>query len=174
METWIRKYIQRLDGKGISCIDPTNYRNRFMKYMRNIMISEKNYKKKTRLKDKDFATERVLIYPSSQNIDENLNQMKKEKALKYSSLSASRMIDRNQSIRRRKSKMSNNSNMNESKNLGKKSSIGILFAAKSLSEKDTKILSGGIESDLSALPGYRSAYPSTVQSQSFNNLLRDE
>eukprot|EP01084_Bolivina_argentea_P257702 434224_1 len=72
LETWFRIKCQRLDKNGISCVEPKKYRLRFMKYMKNIMISENKYKTKLKLKNKTFTKEYVLIYPLSKNINKNL------------------------------------------------------------------------------------------------------
>ena len=86
LETWFRIHIQRLNGKGISCVDPKFYRMRFMKYMRNVMISEQKYKRKLKLNRKNaFTKEQVLIYPSSENINKNLNDIKRERSMRKDS-----------------------------------------------------------------------------------------
>lgn len=97
LETWFRIHIQRKNGKGISCIDPKSYRTRFMKYMRNVMISEQRYKRKLKLNRKNFTREQVLIYPSSEKVSKNLNDIKRERSRKGSSFSAVGRRHRNRS-----------------------------------------------------------------------------
>ena len=76
-ETWFRRWIQRKDIRGISCINPQNYQKRFIKYMNNIFIDEKKYKQKLNLIDKKFENEQLKIYPPKQLVKNNMKTIKK-------------------------------------------------------------------------------------------------
>merc|ERR1712228_847362 len=75
LETFYKTYVRRDDGNGISCVDPITYQQRFFEYMSHIMISPTNYKKELKILDKEFVTEKVSIYPSTQFINQNLTEM---------------------------------------------------------------------------------------------------
>ena len=173
LETWVRKYIQRLDGKGISCVDPVNYRNRFMRYMRNIMISDVSYKKKTRLVHKKFTTERVSIYPSSQNIEDDLNNLKREKEKAKTSytvsMSASRVINRKSLIRKRNNGKSGDGKGVKNLNMN----LNASYSPKSYSISGGK-RTLGIDSDITALSTYKSGYHPTVRTDSMINFKLDD
>ena len=40
METLFRKYIQRKDGNGISCVNPKKYQKRFINDMKTFIVSK--------------------------------------------------------------------------------------------------------------------------------------
>eukprot|EP01084_Bolivina_argentea_P208404 355334_1 len=73
METWFKTYIQRHNALGISCIDPKNYRDRFIKYMESIIISGEKYKANLNIENK-FEKEQILIYPSTRLFDNGLRE----------------------------------------------------------------------------------------------------
>ena len=72
LETWWKTYVQRADAVGISCVEPELYQKRFMSYMEHIIISQKDYKLELGLEDKQFETEKVSVYPSSEYLNEHL------------------------------------------------------------------------------------------------------
>merc|ERR1712129_496355 len=84
METWLRINTQKLDGNGISCVPAKQCRLRFLRYLENVMLSEQQYRKKVKLKKHKFAKEEVLIYPSSQRVNDNLDEIKRKRSKIYS------------------------------------------------------------------------------------------
>eukprot|EP01083_Nonionella_stella_P179360 636547_1 len=63
-ETWCKRWILRADRDGISCVEPRAYKTRFMKYMKNIIISNDKWHQESNIKMNRFGEENVSIYPS--------------------------------------------------------------------------------------------------------------
>lgn len=79
LETFARKYIQRKDGDGISCVDPQKYRNRFMNYMTNIMINEDDYLAELDIEKDQMEPQRLKVYPPQRMVDSNFECLRKHR-----------------------------------------------------------------------------------------------
>merc|ERR1712087_550253 len=62
LETWAKTYLKRDDPKGISSVEPVLYQQRFINYMRHVLISQKEYKRTLGLSPIPFSTEKVFVY----------------------------------------------------------------------------------------------------------------
>ncbi len=83
LETCFRKWVQRKNVKGISCVDPVLYRKRFMKYMKSIIISDAQYYKQINLSTNRFGDENVLIYPPRKLLYQNMNSMRQKRTMTF-------------------------------------------------------------------------------------------
>ena len=79
LETWLKRWVQRKDVQGISCVEPELYRRRFMKYMRSIMISKERYLGQLNLAENRFGDENVLMYPPRKELLRNMETMRNRK-----------------------------------------------------------------------------------------------
>eukprot|EP01083_Nonionella_stella_P069642 185771_1 len=81
LETWFRRWIQRKNVKGISCVHPELYKKRFMNYMKSIIISSEEYYKQLHLSKKRFGDEHVLIYPPRKVLNKNMRIMREKRTM---------------------------------------------------------------------------------------------
>ena len=79
LETMFKAYIKGSDADGISCVEPTKYRKRFMNYMENIMISDNDYLHELEVKKKALERQDVYVYPGKDIIDCNMRELRQKK-----------------------------------------------------------------------------------------------
>ena len=79
LETKFKKYIQRADGDGISCVDPKKYRERFMNYMRSIIINDISYFHELNIANKSLEKQKMYVYPPKDVVDSNMATIRKQK-----------------------------------------------------------------------------------------------
>merc|ERR1712003_167039 len=72
LETLFKTYFKNADGDGISCVEPTKYRKRFMNYMEHIMINDNDYFHELEVKKKQLERQDVYVYPGKDMIDLNM------------------------------------------------------------------------------------------------------
>ena len=83
-ETLFKTYVQRLDGDGISCVDPTKYRERFMNYMENIIINETEYFQELDiLKNQSLEKQTMYVYPPKNVVDKNMTGMREKRTVDW-------------------------------------------------------------------------------------------
>ena len=97
-ETWWKQFVLRKDVKGISCVEPTLYRRRFMKYMRSIIISDNQYYARINLQRDGFGKESVMIYPPQKVLQQNMRSIYQRRRSSLPSLSLT--MDRHDTILR--------------------------------------------------------------------------
>eukprot|EP01084_Bolivina_argentea_P063338 115679_1 len=74
METFMKTYIMRDDGNGISCVEPVKYQKRFMNYMNNIIVTDQEYYKELGIPKLEFQTQNMLIYPGKDIVDKSIKE----------------------------------------------------------------------------------------------------
>ena len=81
LETLFKTYVQRLDGDGISCVDPTKYRERFMNYMENIIINETEYFQELDIQNRLMEKQTMYVYPPRKEVDSNMHRMREKRTI---------------------------------------------------------------------------------------------
>jgi len=79
METFLKTYILRDDGNGISCVEPKYYQTRFMNYIKNITITDDEYYKELKISRQQFEEERIRVYPGKQIVANSIRQAQHSK-----------------------------------------------------------------------------------------------
>lgn len=75
LERFFKVYVQRKDRNAISCMDPQQYRSRFLIYMKAIMIDDNAYYRELKLSPRELKQQTVFVYPPHKIVDNNMRQM---------------------------------------------------------------------------------------------------
>ena len=77
METFLKTYILRDDGNGISCVEPSFYQTRFMNYMKNIVVTDEEYYKELKVSKSEFENQSILVYPGKDIVAKSILEAQK-------------------------------------------------------------------------------------------------
>eukprot|EP01084_Bolivina_argentea_P311706 539575_1 len=79
MENFAKTYIKRDDSNGISCVEPIKYQQRFMNYMKNIIVTDEEYFYELNVPKKQFQNQNVAVYPGKQAVDKCMKEAQQQK-----------------------------------------------------------------------------------------------
>jgi len=83
-ETFLKTYVKRDDGNGISCVPPNQYQRRFMNYLKNIIVTDNEYYSELKMDRDDFTQQSMLVYPGKDTVNKSIsNAMKQKKGMGY-------------------------------------------------------------------------------------------
>ena len=75
-EHFLKRYVLRKDGMGISCVDPITYQKRFMGYMRKIIVDGDQFYMEQAVNMDQFVSQTLFVYPGEETVKTNMRQMR--------------------------------------------------------------------------------------------------